>query len=233
MVNILPLILCRGGSKSIPRKNIKLLNGKPLLWYALTEAQKVFPQVYLSTDDTEIAEVAMRFGARILARPLQFAQDESKSVDTVKYHLKTLQGLEGKFDAILLVNACTPFVKSNHMREAIKLFLEKKADSVVSLVPDFSAHPSKLCYLAQNGLIERLGDTFETGERQALKPLYKRNTAIYISKREVVESRTFFGSNTYGYVMKPEDSLDLNTLYDWYLAELILHDQTHKEQSSN
>ena len=65
----LPLILCRGGSKSIPRKNIKLLNGKPLLSYSLGEALKMFPEVYVSTDDKEIKEVAEKYGAKVIHNP--------------------------------------------------------------------------------------------------------------------------------------------------------------------
>src|SRR3990167_5457177 len=120
--HILCLVLARGGSKSVPRKNIRLLNGKPLLSYALTEALKIFPKVYLSTEDSEIAQVAKEYGATVLNRPSKLAQDDSKSIEVVKCHLKELYSVEGKLlDAILLISACVPMVKAEDIQAVVDI----------------------------------------------------------------------------------------------------------------
>src|SRR3990167_11216688 len=124
--HILCLVLARGGSKSVPRKNIRLLNGKPLLSYALTEALKIFPKVYLSTEDSEIAQVAKEYGATVLNRPSKLAQDDSKSIEVVRCHLKELYSLEGKLDAILLISACVPLVKSEDIQAVVDIYNSEK-----------------------------------------------------------------------------------------------------------
>ncbi len=219
---ILALILARGSSKSVPRKNIRDLAGRPLLSYALTEALKVFPKVFLSTEDSEIAEVGVRFGATVLSRPLKLASDESKSIDVVKYHLKELRVLESDFEAVLLLNSCTPFVKEQDFRTIVDMYNGNKCDSVVSLVEDSSAHPSKTCYLLGDKVYSlQTNYSFETGERQLQTKVYKRNTALYLSSVKTIKKGSFFGPDTRGYVMPAERSLDINSEWDLKLANLI------------
>lgn len=222
-MKIIPLILCRGGSKNIPRKNIKLLNGKPLLSYILDEALKVFPKVYISTEDEEIAKIATQYGATIIARPSILAQDESKSITGVKHALEELRAFEGQIDYIMLLNACCPLTKAKHIQEVVNIVLKTKCDSITSLVEDSSSHPSKTCYLIENKIYPTdTGYSFETGERQRLTKIYKRNTAIYLSSVKTIKKNTFFGKNTKGYVMSQEDSLDINSPYDFLMAELYM-----------
>ena len=229
---ILPIILARGGSKSVPRKNIRDLTGKPLLSYVLTEALKVFPKVYLSTEDEEIAEVARIFGATVLARPQNLALDDTSSVDTVKYHLKELQVSEGHINAILLLNACCPFTKAEDIQGVIDLY-EKEGDSVVSLVEDFSAHPSKTCYLIGNKIYSlQTGYTFKTGERQKLAKVCKRNTAMYLAEASVIKRGSFFGQDCRGYVMPIERSYDINSEYDMWLANLIMKNERSSKENN-
>src|SRR3990167_1641166 len=237
MDKILPIILCRGGSKSVPRKNIKLLNGKPLLSYALTEALKVFPEVYVSTDDWEIKYVAENFGAKVIDRPPELADDAAKSVDAVKHALSIIPA-----EYVLLINACVPLLKEEDLRGVLRVFEDTGADSITTLVEDFSCHPSKLCQLIDGGKVFPVGkhpyrqncagcesclnlkdnSWFKTGERQLQKPLYKRNTAIYLAKKEVIESGTFFGKDTRGYVMPKDRSWDINDEFDWKIAEFLI-----------
>src|SRR3990167_10044569 len=126
-MKICPIILCRGGSKSVPRKNIKLLNGKPLLSYVLSEALKVFPKVYLSTEDEEIARIGNEYGATIIPRPPKLAQDDSKSIDAVKHalnHLKKRYGLN--FDYVMLSNACCPLTKVEDIQACVDIAVREK-----------------------------------------------------------------------------------------------------------
>lgn len=223
-MKILPIILCRGGSKGIHRKNIRLLNGRPLLSYVLEEALKIFPKVWVSTEDSEIKRIAIGWGAEVIDRPLKLAQDDSKSIDVVKHalnHLKAHGRL--KFDYTLVINTCVPLLLAQDIQNVVDIAIGKKPDSVVSLVSSFDSHPSKICNLI-DGEIHPINTaySFETGERQKQIPVYKRNTALYLTKTSVIRKGSFFGKDVRGYVMPPERSLDLNSMWDWHLAELIL-----------
>lgn len=221
-MNILPLILARGGSKGLPRKNIKSFNGKPLLSYVLIEALNVFPRVYISTEDFEIKEIAKEYGGLVIDRPPELATDEAKSIDAVKHALMVHDA-----NAVCLLNACAPFTTAKDIQNSLELFAE--ADSVTSLVEDFSSHPSKVCYLHDSKIIP-IGN-FSTGERQLQERIYKRNTAIYIAKKEVIESGTFFGKNCKGYVMPKERSFDINDSIDFLICSLIY--ETIRKQSAD
>src|SRR3990167_2341405 len=107
MVKIIALILARGGSKGIPKKNVKLLNGNPLLSYVLEQAKlcTFFDGIYVSTEDWEIKYVAENFGAKVIDRPSELATDISKSVDAVRHALSVVDA-----DIVVLLSACTPFV---------------------------------------------------------------------------------------------------------------------------
>lgn len=221
-MQIFPLILCRGGSKGLPRKNIKLLNGKPLLSYILTEALKIFPEVYLSTEDSEIAKIGREYGATIIERPLKLAQDKSKSIDAVKHAQRFV-----KSDYVMLLNACCPFTQAQDIKNVVDIAISEKPDSVVSLVEDFSSHPSKVCNLIEGKVYPiNTAYSFETGERQKFSKTYKRNTAIYLASKATIRKGSFFGKKNLGYVMSKEKSWDINDEWDWKIAELILKNET-------
>ena len=247
-MKISPLILARGGSKGVPNKNIKELCGKPLLAYVLEEALKVFPEVFVSTEDERIAFIVTHYGGTVLWRPKELAQDDSKSIDVVKHHLPELKG-----DAVLLINACCPLTLSSDIENSVKIMEETGCDSVVSLVEDFSAHPSKVCRLIEGGKVFEYDkhpyrekncagciackvdsiEWFKTGERQKQNPIYKRNTAIYLAKREVIESGTFFGKDCRGFIMPQNRSWDINDQLDWNIVEFLIKKNAETNQKSS
>ncbi|MEK6879937.1 MAG: acylneuraminate cytidylyltransferase family protein [Nanoarchaeota archaeon] len=225
------LIPIRGGSKGIPKKNIKKLNGKMLFEYALdaTKQCEFFENIIVSSDDNEIIDKVIDYRkdyGRILVdkRPKELAQDDSKSIDVAKYVLNTYGG-----DILVLINACCPLTQTQDIQNVVKMVLETKADSVVSLVEDFSCHPSKICYLDEKNKV--YNDTeFETNERQKLDKYYKRNTAIYLAtRRTIITIGTFFGEDTRGYVMPKERSLDINDMFDWKIAEFLIQNETSQK----
>lgn len=232
MKKIIGLILARGGSKGVPNKNIRPLNGKPLMLYVLGEMKKLtfFDGIYVSTDSEDIAVVGLDAGARVVMRPAELASNSAKSIDAVRHMIGWVEEYHpiAQDDHIVLVNACCPLTKAEDIAGAVKMALETGADSVVSLVEDFSCHPTKICQLGEVGeVLSIVGDEhgFTTGERQSQQTCYKRNTAIYIAKRKVIESGTFFGPDTRGYVMPKERSLDINDMWDWNVAELLIKQQ--------
>ena len=228
---IIGLVLARGGSKGVPNKNIRPLNGKPLMLYVLEEMKKLsfFDGIYVSTDSRDIAEVGVSCNVNIIRRPAIFATDEAKSIDAVndmilRINQSSSSDTIARDDYIVLVNACCPLTKAEDIASAVKMALENNADSVVSLVEDFSAHPTKICDVLDNGAVVPLTDVdkFETYDRAVIGKVYKRNAAIYIAKRKVIESGTFFGPDTRGYVMPKERSWDINDMFDWNVAELLI-----------
>lgn len=217
MSKIVCLILARGGSKGISGKNIRNLNGKPLISYVIEEAKKLSFPVYVSSDSQEILDVSKSLGVNAIRRSDKNSQDDSKSIDAVQEFISKVDT-----DFVVLLNACCPLTKAEDIKGVIDMALETGADSVVSLVEDFSSHPSKVCRLSSGGSINDFGINFETEERQSLDNTYKRNAAIYMAKREVIESGTFFGEDTRGYVMPKERSLDINDEFDWKIAEFLI-----------
>lgn len=154
-------------------------------------------------------------GANTIERPPEFATDDSKSIDAVKHFISRIY-----CDTLMLVNACCPLTKVEDIDRVIEIFLRTSCDSVVSLVEDFASHPSKICSLDGSGRIQPYGE-FRTGERQKLGSIYKRNTAIYLARNDVLQGGSFFGKDTRGYVMPHERSLDINDEFDWKIAEYL------------
>ena len=219
-MKIIGLILARGQSKGILRKNIKILNEKPLISWIIEEAKKskLLGEIVISSEDSEILSEATKLGVKSLVRPLNLAQDDSKSIDAVKHFFSVID-----CDIVVLLNACCPLTKVEDIDNTIKLALEIGCDSVVSLVEDFSCHPTKVCRLYGDNKVMSLGGLeFITNERQKLEKCFKRNTAIYLAKKEVIESGTFFGKDCRGFVMPKERSWDINDEWDFKVAEFLL-----------
>lgn len=227
---IIALITARGGSKSIPKKNIAPLAGKPLIaWTIKTALQSTaLSRVIVSTDDEEIARVAQEWGAEApFQRPIELARDDSPHIPVVIHAIEWLESQEDvRFDYVLLLQPTSPLLTTKDIDNAIHLALDKDADSVVS-VCEAPSHPYLTKRINSDG---RLEDFCTTPEgylaRQALPPAYTVNGAIYLARRNVlIELQTFYTERTYAYVIPPERSLDIDTPWDLYLANLILKDR--------
>jgi len=232
-LNIVGLVLARGGSKRIPNKNIKDLNGRPLIGYVLDEmVESDLWGIYVSTDSEEIAKVAKEENGLVYMRPPELATDNSKSIDAVKHFIKYYRfesRVRRPIDAICLVNACTPFVTKEDINECLKLL--EDADSVVSLVESPESHPSKTCYIDKKTSDIVIDASFEPRGYKTLPKIYRRNTAIYVARKSVIMSGTFFGEKTKGYVMSQEHSLDINTEFDFLQAELLMSYEQGRESN--
>ncbi|MEP6903238.1 MAG: acylneuraminate cytidylyltransferase family protein, partial [Actinomycetota bacterium] len=137
-MKVLGLIPARGGSKGVPRKNIRLLNGKPLLAYTAETALqcKTLARVILSTEDAEIADVGRTCGLDVpFMRPLELAQDSTPSLNVVRHALLTLQANGEDFDAICLLQPTNPLRRADDIDACVELLIRTKADSVISVLP--------------------------------------------------------------------------------------------------
>lgn len=224
---MLAIIPARGGSKGVPKKNIRTLGGKPLIHWTIDAAMKAdsIDRVILSTDDPEIAEVCMQTGIEIpFMRPEELAQDDSLAIDNYLY---TMERLIDKFqyeqDEFTVLLPTVPFRNANDIDNAVELFYEKNADSVISC--NQLSHPIDWVFsINQNGLIERTKDKSKDNlmNRQDSEPTYIPNGGIYIFKYTLLKDKyNYYSDKTFAYVMSEERSIDIDTETDFKFAEFL------------
>lgn len=224
---VLAIIPARGGSKGVPRKNIRPLSGKPLIAYTIEAAAgaQLLDRTVLSTEDTKIAAIAKKHGAEVpFMRPPELAKDESFAEPVMEHALGWLEEHEGYVpDYLLLLQPTSPLRTSQDIDNCINLALEKDAVGVVSICP-VKHHPYLIKRLDEEGHIESFSPLDQMWRRrQDFPPAYGLTGAIYLVRREILlEQHALFHERTYAYIMPPERSLDIDTLWDFTLAELIL-----------
>ncbi len=220
------IIPARSGSKGLKDKNIKLLNGKPLIAYTIDAALKSqqFEVVYVSTDSLEYASISKSFGANVPnLRPKELAEDHTSSWDVVKYILEEYKKNGLVFDTVMLLQPTSPLRAVEDIISAFKLFEEKEADAVVSVCE--AEHSPLWCNtLPENLCMDQFIKTeLSNKPRQQLDKFYRLNGAIYLLKTEMVERvDELYNKNCYAYVMKKECSIDIDDIYDFRMAEAIL-----------
>lgn len=221
MIAIIP---ARGGSKGLPGKNIRLLNGKPLIAHAIDCAlhAKSIDRVIVSTDDQQIADVARKFGAEVpFLRPDYLASDTAQAVDNYIYTIDRLsKAWRTPIDAFVVLLPTTPLRISADVDRAVELFHEKNADSVISYTPE--AHPIRWHkYLTEDNAFESiLDDTI--ANRQDLRVSYYPNGAVYVFRTSMIKQRLYYTDKSYAYVMPRERSVDIDTIDDFEYAEFLL-----------
>jgi CMP-N,N'-diacetyllegionaminic acid synthase len=223
----LAIITARGGSKSIPKKNIKELGGKPLIAHTIEAAKgsKLLTRTIVSTDCDEIAEVCRTHGADVpFKRPKEYAEDHSTSMEVVQHALGWLDENEGEeYDYLMILQPTSPLRTSEDIDECIKRAVEHDADSVMSMkeLEDFS--PKKMKKIEDDVIVPYFEDEGkESSRRQDLSPMYKRNCAIYLTKTEHIKRGDLFGKKSVAYVMPEERSVDINAPIDFEMAEFLL-----------
>ncbi|MFT6906572.1 MAG: CMP-N,N'-diacetyllegionaminic acid synthase [Oleiphilaceae bacterium] len=221
MIAIIP---ARGGSEGLPGKNIKLLNGKPMIAYAIEAAlaSKYITEVIVSTDDSEIYQVALQYGSKdTFLRPSELAQNRSLAIDNYIYTLERLKNEYGyNIDNFIVLQPTSPLRNSADIDAAIELFQSKKADSVVSYCKEH--HPiSWHKYIKQDG---RLDNIFPDAikNRQDIKPTYYPNGAIFIFKYELIKLGNYYSNNSYAFLMPRNRSVDVDTLDDFEYAQFLM-----------
>ncbi len=227
MTEIVGLIVARGGSKGVPRKNIKPLAGKPLIAWTIDAARQsqALARLILSTDDEEIADVARRHGAEVpFMRPAALAADDTLAIDVVEHALGWLdRDQDCRPDYLLLLQPTSPMRTAEDIRGAIGLAEERNAEAVVG-VCEADSHPFLTKRLSEQGALEDFVSTDQADlRRQALPPAYMINGAIYLNRPEsLLRHRSFVPTGTLAWVMPRQRSVDIDTPWDLRLAELQL-----------
>lgn len=219
-MRVLGLIPARGGSKSIPHKNLVDLGGVPLIQWTIQAALgSNLERVVVSTDDDEIAEISKSLGAEVpFKRPAELSSDQTLSIDVV---LHALDVLEKDFDAVMMLQPTSPFRTSIDIEGAIKII--DGASSVISVVPVEGTHPARMKFVEDGVLIDPpFAETIENMPRQELRPMYIRNGAIYLTRISDLRHRTFKGALSRALIMPKGRSINIDTGFDLALARVAL-----------
>ena len=231
-MRILGIIPARGGSKGIPRKNLALLAGKPLLYYTARAAQQSrwLTRTILSSDNDEIITVGQQLGLDVpFVRPAEFATDDASSVDVVQHALQCVEEEEGKtYDGVCLLQPTAPLRLSQDIDAAITLLQGSDADAVISVAQVDEPHPVKMMVVCDGVMKAFLPDQWhERLRRQQLEPVYSLNGAVYCVRRTVLlEQMSLWGKKTLAYLMPAERSVNIDNPLDIKMAECILDQQT-------
>jgi len=229
-LKLLALIPARGGSKGVPGKNIRLLGGKPLLWYAYEAARTsgLFSEIVLSTEDENIATIGKQIGMMVpFTRPAELATDAATSIAVVNHALAFMELLGYNYDAVALLQPTAPFRRKNLIRDAALLMEERGADSLVSVrkVP----HQYNPHWVFEAGEDHTLriatGEQELISRRQNLPDAYYRDGQVYLTKTEVLKTcNTFIGKKlTFLLNENAGSAINIDTLEDWQAAEQYIH----------
>jgi CMP-N-acetylneuraminic acid synthetase len=215
------MIPARGGSKGIPRKNIKPLCGKPLIAYSIEAARnsRSVSALYVSTEDAEIADVARSFGAQVLARPPEIARDETPMADVVR---QVLREAGSGFDVFLLLQPTSPMRTPEDIDLSLAIFADPAVQSVLSVCNVEDHHPYRM-YRIEDGRLAALHPKFLVGNRQVLPPIYQRNGAIYACRTALFErTGCLWDEQPAAYVMPRNRSVNIDEPLDFEMAEFLL-----------
>lgn len=220
---IIAIIPARSGSKGLKDKNIKDLSGKPLIAYSIEAAinSKIFDEIIVSTDSEKYAEIAKKYGANVpFLRSEENASDKAGSWEVVK---EVLSKLDTKYDIVILLQPTSPLRTSENIIEALNLFSEKNADSVVSVckISHSIAWINTLDEtLSLKGFIKK---EYANKRRQDIKTHYTVNGAIYIVKSNLLNQNCdLFTEKSFAYIMDEEDSIDIDTGLDFLIAKAVM-----------
>lgn len=222
----LGVITARGGSRGIPQKNIVPLLGRPLLAYTVDAARgSALTRWIVSTDDEEIADIARSLGADVpFLRPAKLATDDAGSVDVLRHALSWCREQGEEYGYAMILQPTSPLRRAADIDACLEIAARTGADSVMSMVelPDFA--PQKLKTIDADGRIQPLlhDEGPQSARRDVHGAVYKRNTAIYLTKTAVLERGDLFGHDSRAYVMPRERSVDINDPVDLDLAAFFL-----------
>lgn len=230
---ILGIIPARGSSKSIPKKNLYPLCGRPLIEYTFEAAKgsKYLSRIVLTTDDEQIASLGKQNGIEVpFLRPDNLAQNDTFALPVIQHAIDYLEKHEGYSpDIIVILQPTSPLRKARHIDEAIELLLNTGADSVVSVVEvPHRYNPVSVMKIEEGRLVPFLqGEGTRILRRQDKPKVYARNgAAVYVvTKETVMNQNSLFGNDCRPMMMSCEESVDIDSLFDLRIAEMMLKDK--------
>lgn len=224
-MKILVIIPARGGSKGIPHKNIKPLNGKPLIHYTIDEAREIVSDedICVSTDDSEIIKCVEDYGLKVpFVRPEELATDTAGTYEVLLHAISFYEKQGRHYDVVLLLQNTSPFRKAEQIKEALSLY-NNNVDMVVS-VKECAANPYYCVFEEdKNGYLHVCKGNGNIFRRQDAPKVYEYNGAIYIMNAEKLKNTHMHKmQKRVKYVMDDRSSFDLDTMWDWQMAEMMI-----------
>jgi len=223
------IIPARAGSKGLKDKNIKLLNGKPMLAYTIEAAKEsgLFEEIMVSTDSEKYAEIAKQWGASVpFLRPVELSNDTASSWDVVKYVIEKYKELGREFDTVALLQPTSPLRNSADIIKGYEIMKEKHANSVIA-VCEAEHSPLWMNILPENhSMAGFIRPDAANVTRQSIPTYYRINGALYIVKVEyLMNSNDIYSDKSYALIMDKENSIDIDDMFDFKIASLILRDR--------
>jgi N-acylneuraminate cytidylyltransferase len=222
-MNNLAIIPARGGSKRIPRKNIKDFLGNPIIAYSIEAALKsqLFSEVMVSTDDQEIAEVAQKYGAKVpFLRTDENANDFATLADVLVEVVNQYKQIGRAFENSCCILPTAPLTSSNRIHEALKKLIDEDLESVVPVV-EFTYPILRALEFEENNKLKMIWPEYLKARSQDLKPAYHDSGSFYwVKSNALLEQNTLFCNNGSAIVLPETEVQDIDNETDWKLAEL-------------
>jgi len=227
---VLALVPARSGSKGLPMKNIRLLQGKPLLSWPIeaAKASSYVDRVVISTDDVGFSKLALAAGAEVpFLRPAELSTDTAPSISFILHALDTLEANGDTYDYLLLLEPTSPLTEASDIDSALEVLVTRgdDADAIVSVSELVSTHPAFAVRLNDQGLMRPyVAENFsQLPRRQDVEPLYSLDGSLYISTVEALrDRRAFCHDRTISHVMPRYKSFEVDDLVDFICIEAIL-----------
>lgn len=229
---VLALIPARGGSKGIPRKNIRDLSGKPLISYSILAARqsKYIDDVVVTTDDDEIAQISIKYGAEIpFMRPLELASDESRTIDCVVHARDALRDLGREYDLLVLLQPTSPLRTAENIDAALDQCVKNGCLPLCS-ISVVEENPLLLRTIGEGGVIHPVIGQSSTMRRQDVPAYYKVDGAIYINRASDITLETSLNDNPLGFLLPSDKSIDIDTFEDFMSAETSMRQENATRQ---
>ncbi|MBF0252067.1 MAG: acylneuraminate cytidylyltransferase family protein [Alphaproteobacteria bacterium] len=232
--SVIAIIVARGGSKGLPRKNVLDLGGKPLIAWSIlaANASRFADSVVVSTDDDEIAAVATEFGGNVpFRRPPELATDEASVYDAI-FH--ALDHIPESYDYVVLLQATSPLRRGEDIDAGLSLCDAKNVPSVVS-VAESAKSPYWHLKIDENGYISPLFPAEGgLGQRQKLPTSYLPNGAVFVARTDALRNaKSFYMDKTVAYVMPAERSVDIDTALDLQFARFLMAERNDGPATMN
>ena len=237
---IIGFIPARGGSKGLPRKNIKPLLGKPLIAWTIEQAlaSKYLDRVVVSTDDKEITEISKKYGAEVpFMRPKELATDNSTTSDVILHVLNWFENAEQKFDYLALLEPTSPLREKNDVDNGIMKLInnENKADSLVSVGEIALEHPFISKKISDKGYVKPFYEVSKTHitRRQDIPKAYFPYGVLYLSKVSTIKKyKTFYQKKTMPMLIKRWQNYEIDDIWDFVCIEAILKSLLEKRSQN-
>lgn len=216
------VITARGGSKRIPRKNIKDFCGKPIIGYSIEAAinSEIFDEVMVSTDDIEIAGISIKYGAKVpFYRSEKTSDDHSTTADVLEEVLLKYKEFGQEFDCFCCIYPTAPFITDRRLKSAFDTLISNKADSLLPVVK-FSYPPQRSLIINKDRIDYKWTENIDK-RSQDLEPFYHDCGQFYFMKVDkFLEEHKLITQNTIPFVMQDTEVQDIDTLEDWDIAEM-------------